>query len=49
MQRAIGDPLALALLEGEYLDGDTVTVEVDGPTAQAPGADATAVGGLVLR
>jgi ATP-dependent Clp protease ATP-binding subunit ClpB len=29
LQRAIEDPLALALLEGQYLDGATVTVSVD--------------------
>jgi ATP-dependent Clp protease ATP-binding subunit ClpA len=29
LQRAIEDPLALALLEGQYLDGATVTVAVD--------------------
>jgi ATP-dependent Clp protease ATP-binding subunit ClpB len=28
IQRSINDPLALALLEGRYSDGDTVTVEV---------------------
>ncbi len=29
LQREIEDPLALALLEGKYLDGATVTVAVD--------------------
>ena len=29
LQREIEDPLALALLEGKYLEGATVTVEVD--------------------
>ena len=29
LQRSIEDPLALALLEGQYLDGATVTVDVD--------------------
>ena len=29
LQRKIEDPLALALLEGRYLDGSTVTVDVD--------------------
>ena len=29
LQRSIEDPLALALLEGQYLDGATVTVAVD--------------------
>ena len=49
IQRQIGDPLALALLEGKYADGDTVTVDVvagpDGP----PGPDGAASGALVLR
>ena len=44
IQRQIGDPLALALLEGKYADGDTVTVDVvagpDGP----PGPDGAASG-----
>ena len=31
VQRLIGDPLAMALLEGEYLEGATVTVAVDRP------------------
>jgi len=31
IQRLIGDPLAMALLEGEYLEGATVTVAVDRP------------------
>jgi ATP-dependent Clp protease ATP-binding subunit ClpB len=31
IQREIGDALALAILEGRYLDGDTVSVAVDGP------------------
>ena len=30
LQRNIEDPLALALLEGRYLEGSTVTVELDG-------------------
>ena len=30
LQRNIEDPLALALLEGKYLDGSVVTVDVDG-------------------
>jgi ATP-dependent Clp protease ATP-binding subunit ClpB len=30
LQRNIEDPLALAILEGKYLDGATVTVDVDG-------------------
>jgi ATP-dependent Clp protease ATP-binding subunit ClpB len=32
LQRNIEDPLALALLEGKYLDGATVTVDVDDDT-----------------
>ena len=45
IQREISDPLALALLEGRYVDGDTVTVhapEADGAAAVAatgPAAD----------
>ncbi|MEQ8842747.1 MAG: AAA family ATPase [Acidimicrobiales bacterium] len=31
IQRAIGDPLAIAILEGTYEEGDLVTVDVDGP------------------
>jgi ATP-dependent Clp protease ATP-binding subunit ClpB len=49
MQRTIGDPLALALLEGRYADGDTVTVDVAGDAERGTGTDATAGGGLVLR
>jgi len=30
IQRAIGDPLAIAILEGRYQEGDTVTVDVVG-------------------
>jgi ATP-dependent Clp protease ATP-binding subunit ClpB len=30
IQRAIGDPLAIAILEGAYQEGDTVTVAVEG-------------------
>jgi ATP-dependent Clp protease ATP-binding subunit ClpB len=30
LQRSIEDPLALALLEGRYHDGQTVTVDVEG-------------------
>ena len=41
VQRAISDPLALALLEGKYSDGDTVTV--DEPAA------GESEGGLLLR
>ena len=32
LQRQIEDPLALALLEGRYLEGATVTVDVDDDT-----------------
>lgn len=31
IQRAVGDPLAIAILEGRYQEGDTVTVGVEGP------------------
>ena len=34
IQRTVGDPLVLALLQGGYNDGDTVTVDV----AEASGA-----------
>ncbi|MGC8626132.1 MAG: ATP-dependent chaperone ClpB [Acidimicrobiales bacterium] len=37
IQRTIGDPLALALLEGRYSDGDTVTVDV-APAGSSNGA-----------
>ncbi len=30
IQRRIGDPLAIAVLEGRYLEGDTVKVDVEG-------------------
>ncbi len=30
LQRNVEDPLALALLEGKYIDGSVVTVDVDG-------------------
>jgi ATP-dependent Clp protease ATP-binding subunit ClpB len=30
LQRSIEDPLALALLEGKYLEGSTVTVDTEG-------------------
>jgi ATP-dependent Clp protease ATP-binding subunit ClpB len=30
IQREIGDPLAVALLEGRYKEGETVTVDVEG-------------------
>jgi ATP-dependent Clp protease ATP-binding subunit ClpB len=29
IQRQIADPLAIALLEGRYVEGDTVKVEVE--------------------
>jgi ATP-dependent Clp protease ATP-binding subunit ClpB len=29
IQREIGDPLAVALLEGRYKEGDTVRIDVD--------------------
>ncbi len=49
IQRSIGDPLALALLEGKYSDGDTVTVDVAEGAAQVPTTDEPGPGGLVLR
>ena len=30
IEREIGDPLAIALLESRYKEGDTVTVDVEG-------------------
>jgi ATP-dependent Clp protease ATP-binding subunit ClpB len=46
IQRTIGDNLALALLEGKYVDGDTVTVDAapDGGGTEGDGA-----GALVMR
>ena len=35
LQRRIQDPLALALLEGQYHDGDTVRVDANGSGALA--------------
>ena len=35
IQRAIGDPLAIAILEGRYPEGSTVTVTVDGAVASS--------------
>jgi ATP-dependent Clp protease ATP-binding subunit ClpA len=29
IQRSVGDPLAVALLEGRFIEGDTVHVGVD--------------------
>ena len=56
VQRAIGDPLALALLEGKYVDGDTVTVDVRaddgtgvGTAPEGTGEDGGSIGELVLR
>jgi ATP-dependent Clp protease ATP-binding subunit ClpB len=57
IQRQISDPLALALLEGRYTDGDTVVVDVPiGGTAPVLTADGLAAGesagsgeALVLR
>ena len=49
IQRAIGDPLALALLEGRYAEGDTVTVDVaDVPAAGVPAAGVPAAGGALV-
>ncbi|MBV9659522.1 MAG: AAA family ATPase [Acidimicrobiales bacterium] len=41
IQREIADPLALALLEGRYSDGDTVTV--DAPMGSGPVLSATGI------
>jgi ATP-dependent Clp protease ATP-binding subunit ClpB len=32
IQRSLEDPLALALLEGRYTEGDTVTADAQGDT-----------------
>ena len=49
IQRQIGDPLALALLEGKYGVGDTVTVDALEGQARVPTADEPGTGALVLR
>ena len=36
IQREIGDRLALAVLEGRYLEGDTVTVDIESDLALSP-------------
>jgi ATP-dependent Clp protease ATP-binding subunit ClpB len=36
IQREIGDRLALAVLEGRYLEGDTVTVDIEPDLALSP-------------
>jgi hypothetical protein len=36
IQREIGDRLALAVLEGRYLEGDTVTVDIEPDLSLAP-------------
>jgi ATP-dependent Clp protease ATP-binding subunit ClpB len=46
IQRTIGDQLALALLEGKYTDGDTVTVDIAGPGAQGPAETSQALVGV---
>jgi len=46
IQREIGDKLALAVLEGRYLEGDTVTVDVEPQSLLSP-ADEAAVGRAV--
>ena len=46
IQRTIGDNLALALLEGKYTEGDTVTVDA---VREMDSADAEDAGELVLR
>jgi len=45
IQRTIGDQLALALLEGKYTDGDTVTVDIAGQGAEAPATTSQALVG----
>jgi ATP-dependent Clp protease ATP-binding subunit ClpB len=46
IQRSIGDQLAMALLEGKYSDGDTVTVDVIGEDAPAPTQTSQALVGV---
>jgi ATP-dependent Clp protease ATP-binding subunit ClpB len=46
IQRTIGDQLALALLEGKYTDGDTVTVDIAGQGAEAPATTSQALVGV---
>jgi ATP-dependent Clp protease ATP-binding subunit ClpB len=46
IQRSIGDQLALALLEGKYTDGDTVTVDVTAEGAQPAAPTGGALVGL---
>jgi ATP-dependent Clp protease ATP-binding subunit ClpB len=46
IQRSIGDQLAMALLEGKYTDGDTVTVDVTGQDAQGPASTSQALVGV---
>ncbi|HYA45043.1 MAG TPA: AAA family ATPase, partial [Acidimicrobiales bacterium] len=50
IQSAIGDRLALALLEGRYSDGDTVTVDTADGTASVGAANGGGdAAGLILR
>jgi ATP-dependent Clp protease ATP-binding subunit ClpB len=57
IQREISDPLALALLEGRYSDGDTVTVDApmgaSGPVITSSGSEESPEGfdadALILR
>ena len=44
IQRTVGDNLALALLEGKYTEGDTVTVDVASEAA-VDGSDGAGAGG----
>jgi ATP-dependent Clp protease ATP-binding subunit ClpB len=46
LQRSVEDQLALAILEGRYTEGSTVTVDVDPAAGAGTGASAS---GLVLR
>ncbi len=45
LQRAIGDPLAVALLEGRFTDGSTVVVDAEGDEVVLRPGPATALGG----
>ena len=44
IQRLIQDPLALKLISGDFLEGDTVLVDVDAADGRACGSETSAVG-----
>jgi ATP-dependent Clp protease ATP-binding subunit ClpB len=50
IQRTIGDNLALALLEGKYTEGDTITVDLSAePRVGVPGDTSAGVPGDVIK